>query len=77
MFHLQDNIYFERQQDGRIRIVVRNGLNVEGPIIKDTTTEPEGFASVMATMSARGEDLRSWEEACEYLKRPPKEGSGK
>ena len=69
MFHLQDNVYFERQPDGRIRIVVREGEQADAPIIKDTTTTVDGFASVMATMSARGEDLQSWQEAGEYLRR--------
>lgn len=67
MFHLQNNVYFERQPDGLIRIVVREGNQADAPIIKDTTTAPEGFASVMATMSARGETGETWREACDYL----------
>lgn len=67
MFHLQDNVYFERQPNGRIRIVVREGDQANAPIVKDTICKPEGFASVMATMSARGEDLATWQEACAYL----------
>ena len=76
MFHLQDNVYFERLQGGRIRIVVRDGLNAEAPIIKDTTTDVNGFASVMASMSARGEDLASWQEAIAYLTRAHDGGLG-
>ena len=68
MFHLQDNVYFERQPDGRIRIVVREGAMADAPVIKDTITTVEGFASVMASMSAAGETLQTWQAACRYLK---------
>ena len=66
MFHLQDNVYFERVNGG-VRIVVRDGVNADAPIIKDVTTDFGGFASVFASMSARGEDFDSWREALNEL----------
>ena len=49
MFHLQENVYFERTGSG-VRIVIRDGLNADAPIIKDVTTDFGGFASVFASM---------------------------
>lgn len=70
MFHLQDNIYFERQQNGSVRILVREGKQADAPIIKDTTVTLEGFASVVASMCAFGETTETWQEACVFLERP-------
>lgn len=66
MFHLQENVYFERTGSG-VRIVIRDGVNADAPIIKDVTTDFSGFASVFASMSARGEDFDSWREALNEL----------
>lgn len=69
MFHLQENVYFERQSDGNIRIVVRQGSHADAPIIKDTTCSVGAFASVMASMCAFGETRETWLEAREFLER--------
>lgn len=66
MFHLQENVYFERADSG-VRIVIRDGVNADAPIVKDVTTDFSGFASVFASMSARGEDFDSWREALNEL----------
>lgn len=66
MFHLQENVYFERVSSG-VRIVIRDGVMADAPIIKDVTTDFSGFASVFSSMSARGEDFDSWREALNEL----------
>jgi hypothetical protein len=37
-----------------------------------TTFPPSSFASVVASMSVRGETSATWQEACDYLSRAPK-----
>lgn len=70
MFHLISNIYFQRLSDESIRIIVRAGENSNGEIVKDIIVSPEMFASVMASMCSFGEDIHTWKEALNFLKRP-------
>lgn len=65
MFHARDGLYFERQADVavRVRLEKEHGLAFEVIVPADT------WASVIATVSARGETLDTWNEARQYHNR--------
>ncbi len=62
MFHARDGLYFERLPDGSVKIMVRpvTGASFE------TILPPDAWASVLASTSARGETLDTWNEARQY-----------
>ena len=68
-FHLQQGLYFKRESDGRITISITQTPMVDAPVIFTTTCDVSGFASVMASMSARDETAETWKEAVEFLSR--------
>jgi hypothetical protein len=73
MFHVQDGLFFERNKEtGAVRVVVLKPGCYSYPFEKDmiafeTTMTRDSFASVMASMSARGETAETWIEACKFL----------
>jgi hypothetical protein len=78
-FHLANGLYFERMQNGNIKIRVEHvEPSIEAPngfkttVLFEVETDVDGFASVMACMSARNESFDTWNEARSYLLREPK-----
>jgi hypothetical protein len=74
MFHAQDGLFFERNNEtGAVRVmVVPAPHDFSFPIPKErivfeTTLTRDSFASVMATMSARGETAQTWTDALKFL----------
>lgn len=67
-FHLKDGLFFERIGD-KIRIKkTRDGRLPSGNNeVMEVDTDIDGLASVMATLSKRGEDLETWNEARGFL----------
>lgn len=74
MFHLQNGLFFQRLKSGQVRIVKTrdggypievNGINGQGQsnILFDEVTTDSGWASVVASVSARGETLETYTEA--------------
>ena len=70
-FHVQDGLFFARNDDGSITVSV-GGLMEGSALLFKTTFPPSSFASVVASMSVRGETSATWQEACDYLSRAPK-----
>lgn len=71
-YHLQDGLFFQKLEDGHVRITVTtdlcppksNGHNVEFTTV---ITRP-ALASVMASMSQRGETSATFDQALIFLK---------
>lgn len=60
MFHARDGQFFERQDDGSVRILSRETGHGGAAILKDVTLGPSEWASVVASMSLEGEDGETW-----------------
>lgn len=60
MFHLQDNFYFERKEDGRVHIHVEDGLKV-----CEVTVSADAWCSVVAAVSKRGDTAAVYAECLE------------
>jgi hypothetical protein len=71
MFHYQNNLYFGRAADGRIRMLkfaetlpAWPDVNDDhGSAIYDVSFDDSSFASIVASVSARGETGETFEEA--------------
>lgn len=64
MFHLRDGFFFERVADGGVRIVyTRPGKRFRGSVTAETTVPENEWASVLAFVSAPGENIETWQTA--------------
>ena len=66
MFHARDGLYFERLADGSVKVrlePIGGGAPAEAIVPADT------WASVIATVCARGETADTWNEARQYHNR--------
>lgn len=72
MFHQRDGLYFERQQDGAVRIIkTSDGLEpATANVLLDQTIAVSEFASVVASMSRDGEADGGYYRALEFLTLP-------
>jgi hypothetical protein len=59
MMHTKDGLYFERVGQGDVRIVLEKDQYNKTEI----TLPADMWASVVATVSLRGEDATTWREA--------------
>lgn len=62
MFHAQDGWCFERQPDGSVRIVKFKDARCKD-VETEVTLEPFTWCSTIASVSARGENAETWDEA--------------
>ena len=69
MFHAQDGLHFERQEDGSVKVELLNqggapsgqpGFPNHGAVLFATTLAPASWASVVASMCSEGETHRTW-----------------
>ncbi len=60
-FHYKDNWYFERLDDGSVKISNPTMHTMKG--IFTLTIDPDSWASIMASVSAQGETAESFQEA--------------
>ena len=57
-FHLKDGLFFNRLDGGRVEILYAEGVD---PKVKyRVETDTMGWASVVCTVSAQGENLKRW-----------------
>lgn len=56
MYHAKDGLYFDRLEDGSVKVVVSvlNGIQFE------TILEPNTWASVVASVCVKGEDSNTF-----------------
>lgn len=64
MFHVQNGTSFRRTEDGSVELIVKPG---EEPVAVELFT-PESWASVVASMSAAGENLDTYQAALDRQK---------
>lgn len=61
MFHSREGFYFNREDDGSVRIRVavgsRDGNPYDDSTLREVTIAPNEWASVIASVSARGEKV--------------------
>jgi hypothetical protein len=74
LFHLREGFYFRRNEDGTVTIMYRQPMHPDSGgatqyphLTAEITVPATEFASVMATVSARGETYETWQEAVSYL----------
>ncbi len=53
MYHFKDNVYFDRLEDGSVRIIQRHPT-LTTPMI-DINVDPDSWASIVASVSKGGE----------------------
>jgi hypothetical protein len=63
VFHSRDGFYFERQDNGAVSIVIRESGHSGALILRQVTLPSNEWASVVASMTAEGENRRSWKRA--------------
>jgi len=66
MFHCKDGWFFERYPKGGVAIIKRESANEQSPIVASIICTPEEWASVVASVSARGEGNRRWYVALDF-----------
>lgn len=62
-FHWKDNWYFERLEQGVVRIY---HLDDHGIADEDIEIDPDSWASIIASVSAMGETARAFHQAREF-----------
>lgn len=63
-FHLRDGLTFTRTEDGYVRIrKYSDSLKVKGELDFEIEVDPSSWASVVASVCAKGEDTHTYEDA--------------
>lgn len=68
-FHVRDGWFFRRLDGGQVHVyhVPGPSVGVHPPVVHvEITMQPEEWASVMASVSHRGETLETWKEALSF-----------
>jgi len=67
VFHVKNGLFFERQDDGGVRVIVTgDGLAIArdgGNVVFDQVMDASAWCSVIASMSAQGEDQGGFDRA--------------
>lgn len=71
-FHVQDGLYFTRGENGAVTVTVTEAALNDSAVLRSFTFDVDAFASVVASMSARGEENGGFYEAQRFLARAPK-----
>lgn len=66
MFHAKEGLYFERVGQDEVKVVVEDQYKVK----REITLTADTWASVVATVSLRGEDYETWREALAMHNKP-------
>jgi hypothetical protein len=66
MFHWRDGWFFERMPNGSVMITKRKDAGMESPIITREIIPPEEWASIVASVSIKGERDRRWYTALDF-----------
>ena len=70
MFHYKDGIFAERLEDGSVRIIKRETAHDDAKIVSELIFDPDGWCSIIATVSDTGETSEKWEEANKFHGNP-------
>jgi hypothetical protein len=66
MFHWKDGWFFERMPNDSVMITKRKDAGMESPIVTREIIPSEGWASVVASVSIKGESDRRWFKALDF-----------
>lgn len=72
-FHAQEGFFFKRQRDGSVLITVTDPMQRE--VQRQVELQPAAWASVVAAVSAEGEDGPRWRAALDFHGNPVPEPS--
>jgi hypothetical protein len=61
-FHLQNGLYFERQEDGGV-LITKTTNDAHNEVVSELVCDSASWASVVAAVSKRGEGRDTWDEA--------------
>ncbi len=67
MFHAKNGLYFERLENGSVRILKRKDAMPDSPVIMDETLDNGTFASVICSCSVDREMYGQWSAAMQLL----------
>jgi hypothetical protein len=65
-FHFREGFYFSRATDGSVTIRVAESAHGDAPTLREITVPENEWASVLASVCARGESGETWQEAREF-----------
>jgi len=66
-FHAKNGLFFQRDEDGNVIVRKVETDNLRGTrVMFKATLEPNTWASVMASVCARGEDANTFQEADQF-----------
>lgn len=64
-FHAHHGWYFRRNTDGSVTVEVAESAQEDAPLQVGSTFDPDTWASIVASVSSRGEDAATWRAARE------------
>ena len=71
MFHLTDNLYFERLPAGGVRIFMKEDSREDADLVFDITVDASQWSSVIASMSFYGEENYGFYRALQFHRGDP------
>ncbi len=72
MFHYKDGIYFKREDNGSVTVIKKESAHYAAKTITEFNIDPDGWCSIIATVSDKGETSEKWEEANKFHGNPNK-----
>lgn len=67
MFHLANGFYFRREDDGSVTVqIAQEGDEAYKPTGPSVTADEAGWASVLASLCARGENSDTFTDALDF-----------
>lgn len=66
MFHYKDGIYFKREENGDVTIVIKDSAHVDAKVVKTLNIDVNGWCSIIASVSDTGETSEKWEDSLKF-----------
>ena len=66
MFHAKEGWFFTRLSNGEVRVEHREDAKETSPVVSKVTFTPEAWASIVASISIKGEADRRWYTALDF-----------
>ena len=65
-FHLREGFYFRRLENGDVNIFVTETPRHDSAILREIVIPENEWASVVASVSAKGENADTWQQARDF-----------
>lgn len=69
-FHFEGGLYFKRLADNRVQILIKESAHIHAPVFRKFVATDSEWASIIASVSMRGDDAHSHKEALELHNKP-------